>query len=186
MYRNASVEQRHPPDVTGLCESEGCLVYCLQVMVFFGHVGFCPCRYELVNLREKVFIFSLGVEEDEKMGEEVGVGYVREDVVSTVNGCLEGLAVANADLEKGEEGEYDFSLFVRGAAMEGEKMGDLLLGGTPELGASLDAIIFDGVEEEGLAVGLETKGKKVGHGAFFILGMRHRRIIGNIGMVGVG
>lgn len=135
----------------------------LEVVVFLGG-GRGGMGEEGGYVGEEGVIFGFEVEEDEEVALEVGIGDVGEEGVGAVDGGVEGFVVADADLEEDEEGEEDFGFLVGGGWVEGEEMGDGLFGVAPELGAGLDAVVFDGVEEEHLAVGLEAEGKEIGHG----------------------
>ena len=133
-----------------------------EVVVFFGHGVGRPLGEEGVYFGEEVFVFGLLVEEDEEVTLEFGVLDVGKDGVGTVDGFGEGSVVANADLEEDEEGEDYLGFLVGRGSVLLEEGVDMVFSVAPELGASLDAVVFDGVEEEGMAVGLETEGEKHG------------------------
>ena len=154
-------------------------------MVFFGHGVVLPCGHEVVDGREQVLVLGLLVEVDEE-GELTTDDGQRTTVVGlgVENWCLGGLCgfcqlgqkfiggfdcaseegfVAIADLEEDEDGEQDFCFFFDGEgfaisvkALEEGLDGMLCL--VPLGLIILDAVVFEGVEEEQLAVGLEAKG----------------------------
>jgi len=129
----------------------------LEVVVFLCHVGVVPHGHEGVYFFGQVFVFGLLVEIDKKVGTKFRVTDVGEDFERAVEGGSEGLVIADADLQEDEKGETNLGFFVRGGTVAIQQGVDVLLGVAPALGACLNAVIFDGVEEEYLAVGLETK-----------------------------
>ena len=135
-----------------------------EIVVFFGHGGFCPGGEKVVDVGEEVFVFGLLVEEGEEVGTEFGCCDMGEDGVGTVDGGGEGGVVADADLEEDEKGEDGLSFLVGSGGVELEEDVDGLLGCAPELGASLEAVVIGWGDEEGLSVGLEAEGKEA-HGA---------------------
>lgn len=135
-----------------------------EVVVFFGHGGFCPGGEKVVDVGEEVFVFGLLIEEGEEVGTEFGCCDMGEDGVGAVDGGGEGGVVADADLEEDEKGEDGLSFLVGSGGVELEEGVDGLLGCAPELGTSLEAIVVGWGDEEGLAVGLEAEGKEA-HGA---------------------
>ena len=139
------------------------LVELEEIVVFFGHGGFCPGGEEVVDVGEEVFVFGLLIEEGEEVGTEFGCCDMGEDGVGAVDGGGEGGVVTDADLEEDEEGENGLGFLIGGGGVELEEGVDVLLGGAPKLGASLEAVVVGWGDEEGLAVGLEAEGKET-HG----------------------